>query len=73
MDLERIREWLIQKGIPEQELNELQESPIIRDIGQGLTLSLINDDEIGQMIVMLMMRVDELEQRVLTLEGGQAL
>ncbi|KYD26543.1 hypothetical protein [Geobacillus stearothermophilus] len=72
LDLERLREWLISKGIPAEELDELIETPVIRDIGEGLTLSLINDENIGMDIVNLMIRLDELEQRVAQLEGGNA-
>lgn len=71
MDLAAIREFCIQHGIPAEELDQLEETPVIRDIGEGLTLSLVNDDALGEMIVILMMRVDELEQRLLaTQEGG---
>ena len=70
MELKLIRDWLIQNGISASELDDIKESPVIRDIGEGLTLSLINDEEIGNMLIMLMMRVDELESRITTLEGG---
>lgn len=70
MDLEVLREWLIQKGVPAEELDEFVEQPIIRDIGEGLALSLKNDDDIGQMLVMLMMEMEALKERVLQLEGG---
>lgn len=70
MNLDRLREWLIQKGIPAEELDEFIESPIVRDIGEGLALSLMNDDSIGEMIVMLLMEIEELKLRIQTLEGG---
>ena len=71
MNLERLREWLINKGIPAEELDQFIESPIIRDIGEGLQLSLINDDSIGEMLVMIMMRLDDIEARLTKLEGGK--
>lgn len=70
LDLDRLREWLINKGVSPEELDEFIEAPIIQHIGEGLALSLMNDDDIGQMIVMLMMRIDELETRINQLEGG---
>lgn len=69
-DLEKLREWLISKGIDPEELDEFVESPIIRDIGEGLKLSLMNDEFLAIDMVGLLMRVDELEQRIQTLEGG---
>jgi hypothetical protein len=72
MDLERLREYLIQRGVPAEKLDKFEESPVIRDIGVGLTLSLQNDDQIGFDVVMLMMRIDELEQRIANLEGSNA-
>lgn len=69
-ELEIIRDYLIQKGYSPEELDELAESPIIRDIGHALTVSLINDDSIGFDLFGLMMRIEELEQRVALLEGG---
>ncbi|MCU7525664.1 MAG: hypothetical protein HF308_14395 [Ignavibacteria bacterium] len=71
MNLDRLREWLIQRGIPAEELDQFVESPIVRDIGEGLALSLMNDDSIGEMVVELLIRVDMLEQRVAELEGGK--
>lgn len=69
MNLERLREWLLQNGISEEELDAFIESPIIKDVGEGLTLSLMNDDMIGMDVMFLMMRIDELEQRLAKLEG----
>jgi hypothetical protein len=71
LNLERLREWLIQKGIPAEELDQFVESPIIRDIGGGLLLSLQNDDDIGQMLVMIMMQLDDIQSRLEALEGGK--
>jgi hypothetical protein len=70
MNLDRLREWLINNGVPEEELDQFIESPIIRDIGEGLMLSLINDDSIGEMLVMILQRLDSIEARLTKLEGG---
>jgi hypothetical protein len=59
-----------------KDMEEIPSSPINRnvidDVGEGLMLSLQNDDQIGFDIVMLLMRIDELEQRITTLEGSDA-
>jgi hypothetical protein len=68
MNLDRLREWLIQKGVSAEELDEFIESPIVRDIGEGLALSLMNDDDIGQVLMMLMMEVEMLNARITELE-----
>jgi hypothetical protein len=70
MELNILREWLIQKGVDAEYLDQIEEAPVIRDIGQGLLLSLQNDDDIGNMLVSLMMQIDELQARISVLEGG---
>lgn len=70
MNLDNLRDWLIQKGIPAEELDKFIESPVIRDIGGGLLLSLQNDDDIGQMLVQLMMQLDIISARLDALEKG---
>lgn len=72
MDMNIIREWLIQHGISAEELDQISEPPVIRDIGEGLLLSLQNDDDIGNTLVMLLTKIDELETRIAVLEGGSA-
>jgi hypothetical protein len=69
-NLENLREWLIQRGVPVEELDNIEEPPVINDIGNGLMLSLQNDDDIGNVLVMIMMKQDELEARIAALEGG---
>jgi hypothetical protein len=71
MELNILREWLIQKGVDAEYLDQIEEAPVIRDIGQGLLLSLQNDDDIGNMLVSLMMQIDELQARISVLEGGK--
>ncbi|SEM82079.1 hypothetical protein [Paenibacillus sp. OV219] len=77
MNLAAIREFCIQHGIPPEELDQLTEPPVIRDIGKALTLSMQNDDDLGSTMVGIMIMVDELsaktaalEQRIVQLEGG---
>lgn len=72
MNMEAMREWLISKGIPAEELDEVVEPPVIRDIGEALTLSLQNDDMIGAVLVEMMMQIAELQERVTLMEGDNA-
>ncbi|WP_308637726.1 hypothetical protein [Paenibacillus silvisoli] len=76
-DMDVLRDWLICKGVPAEYLDELDEPPVLRDIGEGLALSLMNDDSIGEMIVMMLMRQDEMQAEIVslreelqTLKGG---
>ncbi|MFC4103593.1 hypothetical protein [Paenibacillus xanthanilyticus] len=62
-----IREWLIQNGISPEELDHFEELPVIRDVGEALTLSLQNDDDIGQMLVAMLMRMDEQDAQIAAL------
>lgn len=71
-DLNVIREWLIANGKTPEELDNVSEPPVLADIGQALTLSLQNDDNIGMMLVAIMQRQDSLEARIAKMEGGQA-
>jgi hypothetical protein len=71
MDLDRLREFLIQKGIKAEELDSFVEMPVIRDIGEGLALSLMNDDNIGEMLVTIMMQLDDIQTRLAKLEGAK--
>lgn len=72
MDLETLREWLIANGIPAEELDDVAEPPVIRDIGEALTLSLQNDDMIGNVLVEMMMQIAELQGEIAVLKGGNA-
>jgi hypothetical protein len=71
MELDRLREFLIQKGIKAEELDSFVEMPVIRDIGEGLALSLMNDDNIGEMLVTIMMQLDDIQTRLAKLEGAK--
>lgn len=74
VEMDVIREFLINNGIDPEELDKFAEPLIIRDLGEGLALSLMNDEVIGMDLVMLMMQVEEmrmmLEARIAKLEGG---
>lgn len=72
MDMAVLREYLISKGVPAEHLDEVSEPPVLRDIGEALTLSLINDDALGEAVVALLVEVETLKQRVAVLEGGGA-
>lgn len=67
-----MREFLVQNGADPEELDKTVEPPVIKDIGEGLTLSLMNDEFIGMDLFKLMLRVEELEKRVVELEKGGA-
>jgi hypothetical protein len=74
VNLDRLREWLISQGIDAEELDEFVETRLIKDIGEGLALSLMNDENLGLDVFMLMLRMDEMEtrmeQRLKALEGS---
>lgn len=78
MDLTVLREWLIQKGVPAEYLDQIEEPPVIHDIGEGLLLSMQNADDLGHTLVMVLQQMEEqtaelvaLRQRVAALEGGE--
>jgi hypothetical protein len=72
MDLETLREWLIQNGVSEQELDEVKPPPVLEDIGQTLLITLQNDNQLGELMVMLLAEIESLKARVSALEGGSA-
>jgi hypothetical protein len=72
MDLEVLREWLVQNGIDEKELDEVKTPPALDDIANTLVLALQNDDQLGELIVMLLSEIESLKARVSALEGGNA-
>ena len=72
MDMTTLREWLIQRGVPAEELDQVAEPPVISDIGQTLLLALENDDAIATLVMSLVEQVATLEARVAALEGGEA-
>lgn len=84
MDLERIREWLIQNGISEEELDQLEEPIALSDLGETLKTTLENDNQLGLLVTsffvqfndvaLLVMdqqqKIMELESKIQQLEGG---
>jgi hypothetical protein len=72
MDLEILREWLIQNGVSAEELDEVKTPPALDDIANTLVLALQNDDQLGELIVMLLSEIESLKARVSALEGGNA-
>lgn len=69
MDMATIREWLIQNGIDEHELDNIEELPVIRDIGDGLVLALISADDLANALLSVLVKTEELEQRIAELEA----
>jgi hypothetical protein len=69
MDLETLREWLIQNGVSEQEL-EVKAPPVLEDIGQTLLITLQNDNLLGELMAMLLAEIESLKQRVEALENA---
>lgn len=70
MDLEILREWLIQNGIDEKELDEVNPPPALNDLANTLVLTLQNNDQLGELIAMLLSEIESLKARVSAIEGG---
>lgn len=70
MDLEMLREWLIQNGIDEKELDEVNPPPALNDLANTLVLALQNNDQLGELIAMLLSEIESLKARVSAIEGG---
>lgn len=70
MDLETLREWLIQNGVSEQELDEVKPPPALEDIANALADALQNTDQLGELLVMLLSEIESLKQRVEALENA---
>jgi hypothetical protein len=70
MELETLREWLIQNGVSAEELDEVKPPPVLDDIGQTLLITLQNDNQLGELMVMLFAEIESLKQRVEALENA---
>lgn len=70
MDLETLREWLIQNGVSAEELDEVKTPPALEDIANTLVVALQNNDQLGGLIVMLLSEIESLKQRVEALENA---
>jgi hypothetical protein len=70
MDLETLREWLIQNGVSEQELNNIEVPPVLNDLANYLKITLENNDELGSLIVNLLVEIENLKRRIEVLENA---
>jgi len=70
MDLGALREWLIQNGVSAEELDEVKPPPTLDDLANTLVLALQNNDQLGELIVMLLSEIESLKQRVEVLENA---
>jgi hypothetical protein len=70
MDLETLREWLIQNGIDEKELDEVKPPPALDDLANTLVIALQNNDELANVVMLLLTKIDSLEQRLEELENA---
>lgn len=65
MDLERVREWLIQNGVSPDELDNVEEPAALEDLGQTLMVTLQNDNQLGQLVMSLFLQVNDLAMMVM--------
>lgn len=70
MDLETLREWLIQNGVSAEELDEVNPPPVLNDLANTLVLAIQSNDQLGELIVMLLSEIESLKARVSAIEGG---
>jgi hypothetical protein len=70
MDLDALREWLIQCGIDPVELDNVQPPQGIEDVANALVISLQNTDELASVITMILTELETLKQRVEALENA---
>lgn len=84
-NMELLREWLIQQGIPAEELDEVKEPAALKDLGEVLMVTLQNDNQLGllvssffmqfndmaMMVMQQQVEIETLKARVEILEGGQ--
>lgn len=70
MDLETLREWLIQNGVSAEELDEVKPPPALDDLANTLVLAFQNNDQLGELIAMLLSEIESLKQRVEALENA---
>lgn len=85
LDMKHLREWLIQNGIPAEELDEAVEPAALMDLGETLKTTLENDNQLGLLVTSFFMQFNDvatlvigqqerialLEEEVLTLKGGE--
>jgi hypothetical protein len=65
MDLTVLREYLIQKGIPPEELDEIKEPKVVKDLGEVVVVTLQNDNQLGELVMSLFFQVNDLAMMVM--------
>jgi len=70
MDLEILKQWLIQNGIDEQELNNIEVPPVLNDLANYLKITLENNDELGSLIINLLIEIENIKRRIEVLENA---
>ncbi|KZM54897.1 hypothetical protein A3Q35_13135 [Aeribacillus pallidus] len=70
MDLEILREWLIKNGVSAEELDEVKPPPALDDLANTLVIVLQNNDELANVVMLLLTKIDSLEQRLEELENA---
>lgn len=70
MELETLREWLIQNGVSAEELDEIKPPPALDDLANTLIIALQSNDQLGELIAMLLSEIESLKQRVEALENA---
>lgn len=70
LKLDIIREWLIRNGINEQELNNIEVPPVLNDLANYLKITLENNDELGSLIINLLIEIENIKRRIEVLENA---
>lgn len=65
MDLNVLRDYLIQNGISEKELDEVHEPRALADIGDALVFTFQNDNQLGELVMSLLFQVNDLAMMVM--------
>jgi hypothetical protein len=68
MNLDRLREWLILRGIPAEELDKVETPASIEDLGNTMVVTLQNDNQLGDLVMSLFMQVNDLAMMVMQLQ-----
>jgi hypothetical protein len=69
MNLDRLREWLILRGIPEEELDKVETPASIEDLANTMVVTLQNDNQLGDLVMSLFMQVNDLATLVMQLQA----
>jgi hypothetical protein len=68
MDMDLIRDWLIQQGVSPEELDKHEEPKALSDIGNAILFTLQNDNQIADLTMSLFMQVNDLAGMVIQLQ-----